>query len=167
MSTMSELRSRLGLADDADEAAIVAAVDALKVKAETPPEPNPEQVAASAARDAENAELKAEVKVLASRMEQVTAELAATKAKEAATVKASVLDAAQKAGKFTPAEREQWEKDYDEAPAAITRTLDRIAAGTAVPVVAAGYTGTGDEHTNGDGFDDAEYERLFGEKAGA
>lgn len=165
VSTMSELRSRLGLADDADEAAIVAAVDALKVKAETPPEPTPDQVAASAANEAEKDELRKEVSVLASRMEQVTAELAATKAEKAATVKASVLDAAQEAGKFTPAERAQWESDYDDSPAAVTRILASIAPGTAVPVVAAGYTGTGEEAT--ESFDDAEYQRLFGEKAGA
>lgn len=166
VSTLStDVRSRLGLAEDADDAAVVAALDALKQKAEQP-EPNPEQVAASAAAVAENAELKAEVKVLASRMEQVTAELAATKAKEAATVKASVLDKAQAEGKFAPADRPQWETDYDEAPAAITRVLASIAPGTAVPVVASGYTGTGEEAT-GESFDDAEYQRLFGEKAGA
>lgn len=167
MSTLStDVRSRLGLADDADDTAILAALDALKSKAETPPTPNPEQVAASAATVAENAELRKEVTILASRMEQVTTELAATKAKEAASVKASVLQAAQDLGKFAPAEREQWEKDYDEAPGAVTRLLDRIAAGAKVPVTASGFTGTGEEAT-GESFDDSEYQRLFGEKAGA
>ncbi len=164
-TTMSDLRSRLGLADDADEAAVLAAVDALKVKAETPPEPSPEQVAASAAEAKANDDLKAEVKVMASQLEQVTAELAATKAEKAATVKASVLDDAQKQGKFAPAQRDQWSKDYDEAPAAVTRILASIAPGTAVPVAAAGYTGTGDEGVTDQ--IDVEYERLFGEKAGA
>jgi hypothetical protein len=165
VSLSEEMRSRLGLADDADEAAALAAIDALKSKADTAGAPDPEQVAASAAKDAENAELKAEVKVLASRMEQVTAELAATKAEKAATVKASVLDDAAKQGKFAPADRPQWEKDYDEAPAAVTRILASIAPGTAVPVAAAGYTGTGEE--TAESFDDAEYARLFGEKAEA
>lgn len=166
VSTLStDVRSRLGLAEDADDAAVVAALDALKSKADTPPAPTPEQVAASAASEQEKDELRKEVKVLASRMEQVTAELAATKAEKAATVKASVLDGAQKQGKFTPAEREQWSKDYDDAPGPVTRILASIAPGTAVPVAAAGYTGTGEEQA--ESFDDAEYQRLFGEKAGA
>ncbi len=155
---MSELRSRLGLADDADEAAILTAIDGLKSKAEAPPEPTPDQIAASAAVEAaeqEKDELRKEVKVLASQVETMSAKLAATEADRAATVKASVLDAAQKAGKFKPADRGQWEKDYDEAPGVTTRLLDRIAAGTEVPVVAAGYTGTGDESI------DDEYERMM------
>ncbi len=166
MSTLSaDVRSRLGLTDDADDAAIMAALDALKTKADTPTEPSPEQVAAAAAEAKANDDLKAEVKVMASQLEQVTAELAATKAEKAATVKASVLDDAQKQGKFAPAQRDQWSKDYDEAPTAVTRILASIAPGTAVPVAAAGYTGTGDEGVTDQ--IDAEYVRLFGEKAGA
>jgi hypothetical protein len=78
-----------------------------------------------------------------------------------------VLDDAQKQGKFAPAAREQWDRDYDEAPAAVTRILASIAAGTAVPVTPSGYTGTGDEAAAGD-FDKA-YADLFRttEKAGA
>jgi hypothetical protein len=71
-------------------------------------------------------------------MKTVSDELAATKAEKAATVKASVFDAAVKDGKIKPADREQWEKDYDEAPAAVTRVLASIAVGTAVPVMASG-----------------------------
>ncbi len=146
MSTLSaDVRSRLGLTDDADDAAVVAALDALKTKADTPSEPNPEQVAASAAAAKEQDDLRAEVKVMASQLEQVTTELAAAKAEKAATVKASVIQKAVDEGRIAPADRAEWESDYDKAPAAITRTLARIAPGTAVPVQAAGYTGTGDE----------------------
>lgn len=167
VSTLSaDMRSRLGLADDADEAAALAAIDALKVKAETPPEPNPEQVAASAAAARENEELRQEVKVLASQVESMSSKLAATEAEKAASVKASVLGEAQRLGKFKPADREQWEKDYDDAPAVVTRTLARIAAGAEVPVVAAGYTGTGEEPA--DAAFDKDYETHFRtEKAGA
>jgi hypothetical protein len=172
-TTMSGLRSRLGLTDDADEAAVLAAVDALKAKADAPPEPNPEQVAASAAKAKENDDLRAkvaeqqkEVTVLASQVKTMSDELAAEKAAKAATVKASILDEAQKQGKFAPAAREQWDKDYDEAPAAVTRILASIAPGTAVPVVAAGYTGTGEEVA--DSTFDRDYEAFFRtEKAGA
>jgi hypothetical protein len=167
VSTLSaDVRSRLGLTDDADDAAILAALDALRTKADQPTEPSPEQVAAAAASDAEKDELRKEVSVLASQMQTVTAELAATKAEKAATVKASVLDDAARQGKFSPADRAQWEKDYDEAPAAVTRILASIAPGTAVPVAASGYTGTGEEGAT-EAFD-ADYEKHFRtEKAGA
>jgi hypothetical protein len=146
MSTLStDVRSRLGLTDDADDAATLAALDELKAKADTPTAPDPELVAASAATTAERDELRNEVKILASQMAQVTTELAATKAKEAATVKASVLDDAEKSGKFAPTDREQWETNYDEAPGAVTRILASIAPGTAVPVSLSGHAGTGDQ----------------------
>lgn len=146
MSTLSaDVRSRLGLTDDADDAAVVAALDALKSKADTPSEPSPEQVAAAAASDREKDELRKEVSVLASQMQTVTTELAAAKAKEAAIVKASVLDDAKRLGKIAPADADKWAEDYDSAPAVVTRVLASIAPGTAVPVAAAGYTGTGDE----------------------
>lgn len=153
VSDLSAFRSRLGLEDTADEQAILSALDDLKAKADTPTpaEPTPEMVAASAAAvekaaqaEAEKDELRKEVTVLASRMEQVTTELAAAKAEKAATVKASVFDAAVKDGKIKPADREEWEKDYDDAPAAVTRVLASIAPGTAVPVAASGSIGSPD-----------------------
>lgn len=151
---LSAFRSRLGLDDTADEAAITAAIDALKVKAETP-EATPEMVAASAAAETEKDELRKEVQVLASQVKTVTTELAATKAEKAATVKASVFDAAIKDGKIKPADRETWETDYDQAPAAVTRVLASIAVGTAVPVLASGIAGSPEPHNV-----DEEYEAL-------
>lgn len=147
-TTMSDLRSRLGLTDDADDTAVMAAVDALKAKADAPPEPTPEAIAASAASEQEKDELRKEVTVLASQMQQVTTELAAAKAKEAAIVKASVLDDAKKQGKIAPADYDKWSEDYDGAPNVVTRVLASIAPGTAVPIAAAGYTGTGDEQVS-------------------
>lgn len=151
VSDLSEFRSRLGLSDDADEAAMLAALDVLKTKADTPPSPGPEQVAASAAAEeaekkvaaatAEAADLRKEVEILASTVKDVTTKLAASEAEKASTVKASVLDDAVKKGKIKPADKSQWEKDYDEAPAAVTRVLASIADGTAVPVTVAGETG--------------------------
>jgi 2'-5' RNA ligase len=138
---LSAVRSRLGLTDDADLDAIAAGIDALKAKADAPVEPTPEMVAASAATEAEKDELRKEVSVLASQMKSMSDELAATKAEKAATVKASVFDAAIKNGQIKPADREQWEADYDEAPAAVTRVLASIAVGSAVPVMASGVTG--------------------------
>ncbi|KOX49478.1 hypothetical protein ADL19_20225, partial [Streptomyces purpurogeneiscleroticus] len=104
----------------------------------------------------EKTELAKEVQVLASQVKTMSDELASAKAEQAATVKASVIDAAVKDGKIKPADKAQWETDYDEAPGAITRVLASIAPGTAVPVAASGPAG-GPEPTGGASFDDAEY----------
>ncbi len=150
VSTLSaDVRSRLGLTDDADDAAVVAALDALKTKAEQPTEPNPEQVAASAsARD----EMKAEIT-------RLSTELASIKASSAADAKKAFFDAVVNEGRIAPADREGWEARFDRAPDVIREVLASIAPNTAVPVQAAGYTGTGDEGA----VDkiDAEYERMF------
>jgi 2'-5' RNA ligase len=168
VSTLSEdLRSRLGLTD-ADDAALLAAVDELKTKADIPPAPTPEEVAAAAAAEekvaaaaAENADLRKEVSVLASQVQEMSTKLATAEAEKAATVKASVLDEAQKQGKFPPAARAQWEKDYDEAPGAVTRVLAAIAAGTAVPVTVAGEIGDAEPATADDAAWEREYASLF------
>ena len=158
VSDLSDIARGLGLDEDADSVAVLAAVDALKVKAETPaePEPDPEKEAAVAAQAKENQELRAEVGLLTKSVESITAELSATKAEKAAAEKARILDEAQAAGKFATADRAQWETDYDEAPGAVARMLDRIAAGTAVPVSAAGHTGAGEDFAS----IDAEYEAM-------
>ncbi|WP_213004870.1 phage protease [Paractinoplanes toevensis] len=173
---LSGIRSRLGLDDTADEQAILSALDELKAKADTPitPEPTPEMVAASAAAvekaelaEAEKDELRKEVTVLASQVQTMSAKLAATEAEKAATVKASVIGEAARLGKFTPAEREQWETDYDEAPGAITRVLASIAPGTAVPVMASGTAGTPEPVDGTDDDWDAIVARLDGPSAKA
>lgn len=159
VSLSDDMRSRLGLADDADEAAALAALDALITKAETPAEPNPELVTASAEADKERAELRKEVEVLATTVKDVTAKLAASEAEKRAATKQNVIGAAVKAGKIKPADREKWEADYDEAPGPITRVLDSIAAGTAVPVAAVGET-TNPE-PDGSSISDEALNRLF------
>jgi hypothetical protein len=167
VSDLSEFRSRLGLSDDADEAAMLAALDALKTKADTPPSPTPEQVAASAAAaeeaekkvaaaTAEAADLRKEVEILASTVKDVTTKLAAVEAEKTATVKASVLQKAQDEGKFAPADRPQWEEDYDKAPAAVTRVLASIAPGTVVPTRVNGEIGD----PEGVGDIDAEWRQV-------
>lgn len=173
MSLSDDMRARLGLADDADETAALAAIDALKAAADKTPEPTPDMVAASAAAveqaakaKAEKDELAKEVQVLASQVKTMSDELAASKAEQAATVKASVLDAAVKDGKIKPADRDQWATDYDEAPAAITRVLASIAPGTAVPVMASGHAGSPDPVDSNDDWDEI-VARLDGPNAKA
>lgn len=145
VSTLStDVRSRLGLPEDADDAAILTAVDALKTKADTPTQPDPQQVAAAAAaRD----EMKAEIS-------RLSTELAEIKAAAAVDAKKALFDRVVDEGRIAPADRAGWESRYDKAPDVIAEVLASIAPNTAVPVSAAGYTGTGDE-----GIDD-EYEKL-------
>jgi hypothetical protein len=71
-----------------------------------------------------------------------------------------------KNGQIKPADREQWEKDYDEAPAAVTRVLASIAPGTAVPVMASGVVGE-PEPTMGGFSDDDLTDAFFGPGASA
>lgn len=156
---LSAFRSRLGLDDTADETALLAAFDAALTKAETPAEPTPDMVAASAAAEEEKSELRKEVQVLASQVQTMSTRIAAAEAEKAATVKQSVIQAAADQGKFTPAEREQWEKDYDQAPAAITRILASIAPGYKVPVSASGVAGS--PEPTGLDFDEDEMSKAF------
>jgi 2'-5' RNA ligase len=149
---LSALRSRLGLDDAADMDAALAAVDALKAKADTPTEPTPEAVAASAAAEQEATELRTMVTKLTEQMTAISTELAAAKQEKADTVKASVLGEAKRLGKFTPADEPQWANDYDEAPGVTTRILASIAPGTAVPVMASGVTGPSEPEVDTDEF---------------
>lgn len=176
MSTLtSDVRSRLGLADDATDEDVLAAIDTLQ----TPPAADP--VVASAV-DAEGedggagddeastdapqaAPAAAEPVAVASindeamaEIKRLSAELAAIKAKESAGVKKALFDDAVKAGKITPAERKSWETRYDKAPEVITDVISAMAPGVAVPVDSAGYTGSADTTTDAQ---NAEFDRLF------
>jgi hypothetical protein len=157
VSLSDDMRSRLGLADDADETAALAAIDELKQRADNP-QPNPELVAASAAVEAEKNELRKEVTILASQVQTMSTKLAEAEAEKAAATKHSVIQAAADLGKITPDEREQWEKDYDDAPAAVTRILASIAPGYKLPVSVAGSAG-GPEPTAA--FDDDQLTEAF------
>jgi len=159
----TDLRSRLGLPDDADDATILAALDALKATAEATPttpadsaddaedvpadEPTtPVTVGQPAAVDPALAEMRAQI-------ERLSAEVARTRANEAAATRASVIEAALAAGKIAPAERADWARRYDQAPAVITDILNSIAPGTAVPVTATGTVGAAEATAVDDDFD--------------
>lgn len=131
--SLTEVRSRLGLADDADETAILAAIDTLRSQAQ--------QVAAAADVQAANESLSREVELLRGQVQDLSQQVAAAAAEKREALKKAVLDEAQNAGKFTPAERPQWEADYDRAPEVVTRVLASIAPGTRVPVAPVGTVG--------------------------
>jgi 2'-5' RNA ligase len=141
----SDVRSRLGLADDADDAAILAALDE---KLTTPTVPAPDPVAAAA-----SAEMATEVR-------RLSGELATIKAREADQIRTSLFDAAVRAGKVAPAEVDAWKARYDKAPEVIAEVLASIAPGTAVPVQASGYASTEEPAAAGDQLS-ADEARLF------
>jgi hypothetical protein len=164
---LSGLRSRLGLTDDADQEQILSAIDALKAKADTPPVPSPEMVAASAAatRAIEQAETaRAEMQT---ELQRLSGELASIRASAATSVKTALFDGAVTAGKIKPAERESWEGRYDRAPEVISEILASIAPGTAVPVMASGTVGSPEPGAGSDDDWDDIVARLDGPNAKA
>jgi 2'-5' RNA ligase len=144
----TKVRSRLGLPDDADDAAIEAALDALKVRAETPT-PDPEAVAASAAAKAAADEYKAELDRVNAKLNEIT--VAAS-----ADAKRLRFEGYLATGRIAPTERAAWEARYDKAPDVIADILDSRPESFAVPVAASGHAGTGEER-----FDDAEFAGFF------
>jgi hypothetical protein len=184
----AQLRERYGLPADADDAAVLAAIDAAEqppasqedtgtpsgetrtpsahadTEQDTSQQANPDP--ASAGDDIEArvaAALERHMKPVLEQLGTVSTELAARKAKESADTRTRVIEAALADGKIKPSDRARWEADYDEAPGPITRVLSSLAPGTAFPVRASGRAGVPDDST-----EDAEADRLnadmFGEE---
>ena len=151
---ITALRTQLGLPDDADDDAVLAAaVDRLKEPTPAPEggttrapastqsgsEPNPELTPDVDARIAEA--VAAALKPVMETVSAVTTELAESKKVAASAHKADVIGAAVKAGKITPAQRKDFEAQWDAAPQVVETILASIAPGTAFPVRAAGNVG--------------------------
>jgi hypothetical protein len=179
VSDLSAIRSRLGLADDADEAAILAALDAQTAKPTDPPSPAADPVvpATPAATDTPPAVPAVpepvpaaeplvpvaaatpdpRIDLMATSLASATQQLAEIRAERAAAEKKTLIDGAIRAGKITPADRATWESHYDKSAEVTASVLASIAAGSAVPTgQAAGYAG-------GDDVDvDAEWAQFVG-----
>lgn len=143
MSTLTEgLRQRLGIAEDADEATILAAVDKLKTQASAPKLPDGavpiekeqlEQLQA-AARDGQEAR------------EQQRAE------SRERLVSAAVAD-----GRVAPARREHWLEALKADPEGAEASLKALAPGL-IPVAERGHDQA--EAESGLTFNQAEYDAL-------
>jgi len=142
VSDLSEFRSRLGLDDTADEQAILSALDALKAKADTPPAPTEEMVAASAAATEKAERAESALELMKGELARQSEELATIKASAAANVKASFFGGLVTAGKLKPADRETWEARYDRDPEMVSEILGARAEGSEVPVMASGSIGS-------------------------
>jgi hypothetical protein len=166
-----KMRELLGVADDATDEAVEAALQALSDKATTPAQSPPILEPATAAQgdqqpspasqpvagDVEQLVAAALAPVLA-QVTSLSDQLAARNAAEAATRRETVLASAVTDGKITPAAVDEWIEQYDAAPAVVTKILAAMAPGTAMTVAASGHTGAGSPTD-----DDAFYKQLFGD----
>jgi 2'-5' RNA ligase len=150
VSDLSAFRSRLGLDDTADEQAILSALDELKTKADTPAQPDPEMVAASAAATEQAEKAQSALELMKEELARQSNELATIKASAASTVKASFFGGLMTAGKLKPADRETWEARYDRDPEMVSEILGARAEGSEVPVMASGSIGSAEPSVEDD-----------------
>jgi Mu-like prophage I protein len=155
------LRQRLGLAEDADEATILEALDtALNPKQENDgteqdkAENEPAPVAAGA-RLPEGVVTIDEAKL--AELQAQAAEGVAARAQQRAEARDRDLNDAIKAGKIPPARREHWQRLYDTDPEGTKQTLASLSAGV-VPLEDKGTPGGENDLT--DPFD-AELRSLY------
>ncbi|MEV0214285.1 2'-5' RNA ligase family protein [Micromonospora sp. NPDC050695] len=157
VSTLSDVRSRLGLPDDADEATVSAAVLAAiggqptepttdttteaVTEPETPAEPTP--VAASTGPALPDGVVTIDREALAELRRNATLGAAAHERQRVAD-RDAVIAAAMNDGKFAPARKDHWVKAWEADPEGTKATLSALEPGLIVPVVAAGTAGPGE-----------------------
>lgn len=149
------LRERLGLDADADEAAILTAVEELVDKATAPPEPAPEPVVEPiAARLPEGTVLVD--KATLDELRQQASEGVAARAQQLTEARDHAISDAIRKGKVLPARKQHWQDSWDADPEGTRAMLDSLAEGL-IPLADVGQPG-GEPTDNG--FD-AEVDRLF------
>jgi ATP-dependent protease ClpP protease subunit len=159
---LTTLRQKLGTADDADEATILAALDeALSERAEPPAAPSPTQPTDSAPTDAQptgqtSAATPGTMVIDSSAWEEREARikrLEAQDAKRRREERDAVIGQAVRDGKFPHARVEHWARLWDADPEG-TRTVIAGLARNVVPVNEIGHGGDDAEF-------DAEFAHLF------
>lgn len=134
------LRERLGFAEGADEATILASVDeALNEKADPPAPP----VAPAALAE----------------VTRLSTEVAQLRAEQAKRDKDERFSAWLRDGKTSPAEREQLERMYDAAPEQTVALIDARAVGSVIPVAEIGH---GADPTDDEAFFDSIHKAIAG-----
>jgi hypothetical protein len=179
VSTQSEIRSRLGLPEDADDAAVLAALDARVAPATGPTEPpapdpvnepepaTPELVAAAQRPTLPDGVVTVEASALAELQRNARLGAEAHERQRIAD-RDTYIAAAQQAGKFAPHRRDHWVKSWEADPDGTKATLDGLEPGLVVPVAASGRTGSPDEDANAiSEAESAEWARHFGIPKGA
>jgi hypothetical protein len=149
------LRERLGLAEDADEAAILAALDDKLTAPTAPAEGEPtEPTEPETPALSEGVRMIDETQLL--ELQEQAREGVAARAQQRTESRDRTLDDAIKAGKFPPARRDHWARLYDADPDGTKTTLASLEAGL-VPLADQGAPG-GEEPV--DPFE-ADFRRLF------
>ncbi|GGM53382.1 phage protease [Dactylosporangium sucinum] len=161
--SLSAIRARLGLADDADEAAVLAALDA---KLPTEPgggatEPDtpavqPEPVAAKPATPVlPDGVVTIDAATLAELRRGAQLGIQAAERQRIAERDATIA-AAREDGRISPARVEHWTKAWEADPDGTRDTLAGLEPGLIVPTVLAGSTGNGEEQADLLGVSDGE-----------
>ncbi|MGI5247783.1 phage protease [Dactylosporangium sp. CA-139066] len=170
--SLSAIRARLGLADDADEAAVLAALDA-KLPGETgdgatqpdTPAAAPEPVAASPAKPAlPDGVVTIDAATLAELRRGAQLGIQAAERQRVAERDAAIA-AARDDGRISPARVEHWTRAWEADPDGTRETLASLEPGLMVPTVMAGETGTGEEHADPLGVSESEagdWARMLG-----
>lgn len=155
------LRERLGLEADADDEAVLAAIEDLMDKATAPPEPAPEPqlVPVAAATALPEGTTAIDTQVLATLQEQAAQGVAA-RAQQLTEDRDSAIAAAINAGKTLPARREHWEKAWAADPDGTRQMLASLAPGL-VPLQDVGQPGG----EPADNDNEAEFDGMFSRKA--
>ncbi len=155
VSTLSDVRSRLGLPDDADEATVSAAVLAAiggqptdtttTPEAVTEPETSaePAPVAASTSPALPDGVVTIDREALAELRRNATLGAAAHERQRVAD-RDSFINAAMGEGKFAPARKDHWVKAWEADPEGTKATLSALEPGLVLPLVAAGTAGPGE-----------------------
>jgi ATP-dependent protease ClpP protease subunit len=149
------LRERLGLDADADEAAILTAVDELVDKATEPPAPAPEPVVEPVAARLPEGTVIVD-KATLDELRQQASEGVAARAQQRTEARDRAISDAISKGKVLPARRQHWQDSWDADPDGTRAMLDSLAEGL-IPLADLGEPG-GEPTDNG--FD-AEVDRLF------
>lgn len=169
VSALSDFRSQLGLADDADEQAISAKLAEVIEMATRPADPTatteptqqqtePEPVAAGT--QLPDGAVVVDADTLAE-LRAAAAEGRAAREQQRVEARDRALDEAVQAGKIAPARRDHWVKLWEADPDGTQQTLASLEPGLVVPVQPAGYTG-GEPDSSAE---DAEFDRLFSRPA--
>lgn len=146
-----EVRQRLGLAEDADETAVYAAIDELKAKAEQPPQTVaaslPEGVVTIEASVLDELRTNATLGAKAAERQRVD--------DRDRTIQAAVGD-----GRIAPSRVEHWTQAWEIDPDGTRDNLGRLEKGL-VPVEVQGSAGAPGEADQGSNPQWAEWDRMF------
>jgi hypothetical protein len=171
--SLSAISARLGLGDDADEAAVLAALDARLPEPDESTTETPEAAPTVAPAQPEPVAATAKLPPGVVVIDEATlgelrrnATLGAQAAeRQRLSDRDRFIDAAVNDGKISPARKDHWVKAWEADPDGTKDTLASLEAGLVVPVAAAGVLGDGDEqadelHGFGDGAVDVWARQL-------